>query len=345
MRLFTTLGEVPADFPPSVVAIGKFDGVHTGHRRIIDELHSVAAREGLVPTVVTFDRHPLRLLRPEACPPQLTSNAQKIELIAETGIDATLMLTFDQPFSRLTPREFVEQILVDTVHARVVMVGTDFRFGARGSGTVDTLVELGRELGFAVVVVGDVVPTLDRNLEAGRRVSSTWVRELLSEGRVAEATAVLGYEPRVRGVVVMGAQRGRELGYPTANLSPEVEGFIPADGVYAAWFTVDGTRYGSAVSIGNNPTFEGVPDKQVEAHVLDETIDLYGKTVELAFVEFIRGMVKYSTVEALIEQIGDDERRVRPILGYPDKTVPVALDAKRLDAQRLDTPERSAQRP
>jgi riboflavin kinase/FMN adenylyltransferase len=236
------------------------------------------------------------------------------------------MLTFDRAFSELSPREFVQQILVDALHASVVMVGSDFRFGVRGSGTVETLEQLGAELGFTVCLIDDVVPPAAGALDADRRASSTWVRELLSEGRVAEATAVLGYEPRLRGVVVMGAQRGRELGYPTANLSPDVEGFIPADGVYAAWFTVDGVRYGSAVSIGNNPTFEGVPDKQVEAHVLDETIDLYGKTVELAFVEYIRGMVKYSTVEALIAQIADDERRVRPLLGYAAKAVAASVD-------------------
>lgn len=326
MRLFTSLAEVPEGFGPSVVAIGKFDGVHTGHRRIIDELRAVAARDALVPTVVTFDRHPLSLLRPQACPQPLISNAQKIELLAETGVDTTLMLAFDRAFSALSPRDFVQQILVESLHARVVMVGSDFRFGAGGTGTVTTLEELGRENGFTVCLIADVVPPPTPDLEGDRRVSSTWVRELLSEGRVAMATAVLGYEPRLRGVVVMGAQRGRALGYPTANLSPDVEGFIPADGVYAAWFTVDGTRYGSAVSIGNNPTFEGVPDKQVEAHVLDESIDLYGKTVELHFIEYIRGQVKYSTVEALIEQIADDERKVRPILGYAAKVVAAPVD-------------------
>ena len=318
MRFFDGLGAVPAGFGPSAVAIGKFDGVHAGHRRIIDELRSVAGRESLAATIVTFDRHPLRLLRPELCPPPLVSNAQKVELLAATGVDATLMLAFDRAFSEQTPEEFVRRILVDALHARVVMVGADFRFGARGSGTVDVLRELGEKYGFAVDLVGDVVePEAGSTTE--RRASSTWIREMLAEGRVAEAAAVLGHEPTVRGVVVMGAQRGRELGYPTANLSPRIEGFIPGDGVYAAWFTADGRRYGAAVSIGNNPTFVGVPEKQVEAHVLDETIDLYGKTVEIAFVEYIRGQVRYSTVEALIEQIADDERAVRVILGYPPR--------------------------
>jgi riboflavin kinase/FMN adenylyltransferase len=317
---FDSLAEVPADFGPSAVAIGKFDGVHAGHRRIIDELRSVAERDSLESTIVTFDRHPLSIIRPEACPPPLVSNAQKVELLAESGVDATLMLAFDLPFSRLSPEEFVRSILVDALHARVVMVGADFRFGAKGAGDVELLHRLGVEHGFAVQLIDDVVSPAP-GAEHTRRASSTWIRELLAEGRVAEAAVVLGHAPSVRGVVVMGAQRGRELGFPTANLSPQNEGFIPGDGVYAAWFTVDGRRYGAAVSIGNNPTFQGVPEKQVEAHVLDETIDLYGKTVEVSFVEYIRGQVKYSTVEALIEQIADDERKVRVILGYPDKVV------------------------
>ena len=322
VEFYQTLAEVPAGFGPSAVAIGKFDGVHAGHRRVIDELLAVAAERSLSSTIVTFDRHPLRLLRPELCPPPLVSNAQKVERLAESGVGTTLMLAFDLPFSQLSPEQFVRSILVDALHARVVMVGSDFRFGVRGSGTVETLRGLGAEHGFEVHVIEDVVAPRVATPEEGettRRASSTWIRELLAEGDVAEAAVVLGHIPSVRGVVVKGAQRGRELGFPTANLSPGMEGFIPRDGVYAAWFTVDGRRYGSAVSIGNNPTFDGVPDKQVEAHLLDEDIDLYGKTVEVAFVEYIRGQVKYSTIEALIEQIADDEEKVRVILDYPPK--------------------------
>ena len=322
MEFYQTLSEVPAGFGPSAVAIGKFDGVHAGHRRVIDALLTVAAERSLTSTIVTFDRHPLRLLRPELCPPPLVSNAQKVERLAESGVDATLMLAFDLPFSQLSPEQFVRGILVDALNARVVMVGSDFRFGVRGSGTVETLRELGAQHGFEVHVIEDVVaPRLATagETESTRRASSTWIRELLAEGDVAEAAVVLGHIPSVRGIVVKGAQRGRELGFPTANLSPGMEGYIPRDGVYAAWFWVDGRRYGSAVSIGNNPTFDGVPDKQVEAHLLDEDIDLYGKTVEVSFVEYIRGQVKYSTIEALIEQIADDEEKVRVILDYPPK--------------------------
>lgn len=340
MQLYESLSDVPPRFGPSAVAIGKFDGVHAGHRRVIAELLDVARPQSLTATIVTFDRNPLSLLRPEKCPLPLISNAQKVELLAETGVDATVMLAFDRAFSEQSPEEFVRTILVDALHASVVLVGSDFKFGVRGSGTVDVLERLGREHGFEVRLIADVVASPETT--SPRRASSTWVRELLADGRVAEAAEVLGHEATVRGVVVQGAQRGRELGYPTANLSPGMEGFIPGDGVYAAWFTADGKRYGAAVSIGNNPTFEGVPDKQVEAHVLDETIDLYGKTVEVAFVSYIRGQVKYSTVEALIEQIADDEARVRVILGYPPRSRPVGVLP---DAALLSTAPPSAALP
>jgi riboflavin kinase/FMN adenylyltransferase len=162
-----------------------------------------------------------------------------------------------------------------------------------------------------VAIVDDVTG------DSSRRASSTWVRELLADGNVREAAHLLGHIPSIRSVVVHGAKRGRELGYPTANLSPQIEGFIPRDGVYAAWLRIDGNRYGSAVSIGNNPTFDGIPDKQVEAHVLDEKLDLYDKTVEIDFVEYIRPMNKFSGVEALVAQMGVDEQLIRSILGYP----------------------------
>jgi len=314
MQFFASLAAVPDDFGPSAVAIGKFDGVHAGHRKVIEALTSVAASKNLVATAVTFDRHPLALLRPELCPEPLLSNAQKIERLSETGLDATVMLEFDKAFSEQSPESFVESILVNALHARVVLVGSDFRFGAKGAGTVDTLRELGKRYDFEVTLIEDVVATATE-----RRASSTWVRELLTAGSVDEAADLLGHLPTIRAVVVHGVQRGRELGYPTANLAPAIEGFIPADGVYAAWFTVDGERHGAAVSIGNNPTFDGVPDKQVEAHVLDASLDLYDKSVEVSFVKYIRGMQKFSGMDALSEQMAIDEEVIRGLLGYPPK--------------------------
>lgn len=309
MRVFRAVADIPDGWGPSAVTIGKFDGVHTGHRAVIDRLRAVAAERGLTSTIITFDRNPLELLAPEKCPASLVSNAQKLDLLASTGVDATLMVAFDRALAGLDPEDFVHTILVDRLHAAAVLVGSDFRFGARGAGDVAMLRRLGEKYGFEVELIDDVRP------EHGRRVSSTWIRELLADGDVRHAAELLGSAPTVRGVVVHGAARGRELGFPTANLSPESEGLIPADGVYAGWLTDAGERYPAAISVGNNPTFEGVPHKQVEAYVLDRDLDLYDHTVEVSFVERIRGMVAYTGVEPLIAQIADDVQRARGLLG------------------------------
>jgi len=260
---------------------------------------------------VTFDRHPLAHLDPARAPEALISTEQKLERLEGAGVQATLIVAFDESFAAQTPEEFVENILVGALGARLVFVGSDFRYGHRGVGTVETLQHAGRVHGFEVRLVDDV------RAAEGRRASSTWIREALAAGNVREATEVLGMQPTVRSVVVPGEKRGRELGFPTANLRPRPEGFIPADGVYAGWLTVDGTTYPAAISIGNNPTFEGVPERQVEAYVLDQDIDLYGRTVEVTFTERLRGMVKYTTVEALIDQLRDDVADTRRVLGLP----------------------------
>ncbi|GAB3617881.1 bifunctional riboflavin kinase/FAD synthetase [Okibacterium endophyticum] len=310
MRVFTRLESVPADFSESAVTIGKFDGVHAGHRAVIARLREVAAERGLESVVVTFDRHPLALFAPEKAPQSLVGTDQKLDLLAETGIDATVMLPFDERLSHLTPEQFVRSVLVDALHTRAVLVGGDFRFGHKGAGTVETLRQLGETHGFVVETIADVVP---RDL---RRASSTWIRGLLAEGRIEEAAELLGREPTVRGVVVHGAKRGRELGFPTANLSAQAHGFIPADGVYAGWLRAGDTTYPAAISVGNNPTFDGVAQKQVEAYVLDRTnLDLYGQVVDVRFVTRIRGMVAFTGIEPLIAQMTDDVERVREILG------------------------------
>lgn len=322
MIVFRDPREVPADFGPSVVAIGKFDGVHSGHRAVIDRARVDAAAAGARVVAVTFDRNPLALLRPEICPVSLVGVEQKLRLLAETGVDATLLLTFDRALADLEAREFVEHVLVGALGVTIVLVGADFRFGRGGAGTPDLLRELGREFGYEVDVVDDV-----RAIDEGRRVSSTWVRELLDAGDVAGAAKLLGRSHGVRGEVVHGLKRGRELGFPTANLSQSLEGFVPAEGVYAGWLVDEGApadggaeprssvRYPAAISVGTNPTFDDVDVRQVEAYVLDETdIDLYGHTVEVEFVERIRGMAAFDTVDALIAQMADDVVRVRGVL-------------------------------
>ncbi|MEO6942012.1 MAG: bifunctional riboflavin kinase/FAD synthetase [Terrimesophilobacter sp.] len=312
MEVYTRLEDIPSGFGPTAVTIGKFDGVHLAHQHMILRLLADARANSLVPTVLTFDRNPLSVLAPEACPLDLVSNAQKLELLERGGVAATVMLEFNRAFSENSPREFVERMLVAALRAKVVLVGEGFRFGHRGAGNDAMLEEFGREMGFRV----DILPRVERD---GRRVSSTWVRELLDAGDVRGAGEVLGRRPEIRGTVVRGAQRGRELGFPTANLAPGAEGFVPADGVYAAWAVVDGVKYRAAVSIGNNPTFEGVPDRQVEAHLLGQgsgtaDLDIYGKSLELQFVERLRGMVAFDGLENLIAGITDDVARVRVML-------------------------------
>ncbi len=314
VTVFRSPDEVPEAFGPSVVAIGKFDGVHAGHRAVIERAQVDAASRDASVVAVTFDRNPLALLRPELCPPSLIGVTQKVRLLAETGVDAVMVLTFDQALAALSPAQFVANVL-RPLRTRSVLVGRDFRFGAGGAGTPETLAELGRDEGFHVEVVDDV-----RAVDEGRRVSSTWIRELMAEGDVERAARLLGRLPSVWGEVVHGLKRGRELGYPTANLSPALEGFLPADGVYAGWLVDEdaglrpGARYPAAISVGTNPTFDDVPVRQVEAYVLDETLDLYGHHVEVEFAHRVRPMVAFDGVEALMAQMADDVANVRAAL-------------------------------
>jgi riboflavin kinase / FMN adenylyltransferase len=319
--VFRDPSEVPADFGPSVVAIGKFDGVHAGHRAVIDRARVEAASSGARVVAVTFDRHPLAFLRPEICPTSLVGVHQKLELLERAGVDATLMLTFDAALAGIPAEDFVRDVLVRALGVSTLFVGGDFRFGRGGAGTPELLRRMGAEYGFGVNVVGDV-----RAADEGRRVSSSWIRELLGAGDVAGAGKLLGRAPSVWGEVVHGLKRGRELGYPTANLATDAEGFVPADGVYAGWLIDEsssdglrpGTRYAAAISVGVNPTFDDVELRQVEAYVLDETdLDLYGHRVEVRFVDRIRGMVAFEGVERLMEQMGDDVQRVRALLSEP----------------------------
>ncbi len=315
MEFYDDVAEVPADFGPSVVTVGKFDGVHLGHRAVLDAVRAAGEAAGLVSTVVTFDRHPLSLFAPEKCPVALVSNRQKVELLADAGVDATLMLRFDRELAAVSAEDFVRRILVDTLHARIVFAGADFRFGAKAAGDVALLRTLGAELGFEVRMIEDVSIDGVRADDAERRTSSTWARELLEQGRVREAAAVLGRPHSIRSTVVHGDARGRDLGFPTANLAPELEGFLPADGVYATWAVIDGVRYPAATSIGNNPTFEGVPEHRVEAYLIDQDVDLYGKEIELEFVDYVRPMNRFDSVDALVAQLGADVGRIRAILG------------------------------
>lgn len=313
MIIFRSPDEVPDDFGPSAVAIGKFDGVHAGHRAVIARLEDAAAATESRSVAVTFDRNPLAVIRPDRCPENVVTVDRKLELLGELELDATLVLTFDEELAARSAEDFVVDILVGALQVSTVLVGQDFRFGNRGAGTPELLRELGPRYGFSVEVVDDVyLPG------SSRRVSSSWIRELLMEGDVATAATVLGRYPDVRGEVVHGLKRGRELGFPTANLSTIVDAFVPADGVYAGWL-VDhdtGIRHPSAISVGTNPTFDDVLVRQVEAHVLGETgLDLYGHDVTVEFVDRLRGMVAFEGIDKLMEQMGADVNDAALALG------------------------------
>ncbi|MFK4639767.1 bifunctional riboflavin kinase/FAD synthetase [Paenarthrobacter histidinolovorans] len=315
--------EVPKDFGPTVVTIGNFDGVHRGHQHVLSQLTDTAKRYNIPSVAVTFDPHPAQVHRPDAAPELIMGLQDKLEALGDTGVDAVLVMKYTLDLAAMSPVEFVRDVLIDGLHAAHVVVGHDLRFGAGNVGDVVTMQELGEQLGFGVQVVNEYGAggfPLHHDGDADRRCSSTWVREALSEGDVVTAAAVLGRPHRMRGEVVHGAARGRDLGFPTANLSHDSTGYIPADGIYAGWLIdQSGTRWPAAISVGSNPTFDGV-SRQVEAHVIDrpeenvEDFDLYGQTVAVEFTRRLRGMVAYRGPEALVEQMCLDVAQARELL-------------------------------
>ncbi|MCR8671175.1 bifunctional riboflavin kinase/FAD synthetase [Agrococcus sp. HG114] len=297
---------------PSAVTIGKFDGVHIGHQRIIEQLRALAEPEGLVTTVVTFDRNPLEVVRPDRAPLPLVSLAHKVELLRAAGADRVVVVPFTPETAAQPAEEFSQRVLFDGLGARVLLVGDDFRFGHRGAGDAAMLREHAAPRGARVESIDDIC------FADGRRVSSTWIREALSLGRVQEANAMLGRRHVLRGDVVRGFQRGRALGFPTANLGAPVEGFVPADGVYAAIARVDAGAFTAAVSIGDNPTFDGVAAKTVEAYLLDVDLDLYDRPISLELVDFVRPMHRFESLDELVAQMHRDVERTRAIVDAVD---------------------------
>ncbi|MEU7710484.1 bifunctional riboflavin kinase/FAD synthetase [Micromonospora chalcea] len=294
----------PGGWGRSVVTIGVFDGVHRGHQATIG--HTVArARElGVKSVVVTFDPHPAEVVRPGSHPAVLTEPARKAELIEALGVDVLCVVPFTVEFSRLPPEAFVHDVLVEHLHAAFVVVGDNFRFGHRAAGDVPLLERLGRTFGFAV----EGAPLV---AEAGTVFSSTYIRSCVDAGDVGAAAAALGRPHRVEGVVVRGDQRGRELGYPTANLLTHRHAAVPADGVYAARLVRrDGEPLAAAVSIGTNPTFSG-RERRVEAYALDFSGDLYGERLALDFVAHLREQRTYDAIEPLVAQMAEDVERTR----------------------------------
>lgn len=309
MQIWRSLDDVPPGFGSSVVVIGNFDGVHRGHRSVIQRAREKADRGGHSLVAVTFDPHPMAVLRPEHAPSALTTLEARAALLAEAGVDHVLALPFSRTIAAWSPEEFVDRVLVEGLRAVAVVVGASFRFGNRASGDLATLREAGGSRGFEAEGV---------DLDGGPQVwSSTYVRTCLNAGDVAGAAEALGRPFVVRGVVVVGDRRGRDLGYPTANVPIGAGMAAPADGVYAGWLTrLDtGERLPAAISVGTNPTFAGDRERRVEAHALDrDDLELYGVEVEVAFVERLRGMVRFDGIEPLLETMADDVRRTRAVL-------------------------------
>ena len=297
---------LPKDGVNSVVTIGKFDGVHVGHREVITQLRDRAAGRRVV--VVTFDRHPLALFDPAKAPTPILSIGQKVDALRDAGADLVVVLEFTQTFAAQEPDDFVRTVLVDGLSASLVLVGTDFRYGAGGTGSVDSLRASGVTHGFEVIALDDVC------VDGSVKVSSSDIRDALLDGDVERATELLGRPHRVRGLVVHGHQRGRVLGYPTVNLEENLEGMIPASGVYAGMLRVRGQDFLAGISVGKNPTFTDVTRNQVEAHALDADFDAYGTTAEIGFTHRLRDNVPFESVEKLIEALDGDFVRIRAMI-------------------------------
>lgn len=309
MESWRSLAEVPGDLGRTVVVVGNFDGVHLGHRHVLARARELAEGRGLTVVAVTFDPHPMAVLRPEHAPVMLTTVEHRARLLVEAGADHVLVLPFAREVAGWSPEEFVTRVLVDALQAAVVVVGANFRFGSRAAGDVTTLVEAGRRHDFVAESIA---------LDAGPMVwSSTYVRTCLAAGDVSGAAEALGRPYAVRGTVVPGERRGRRLGFPTANVPADASTAAPADGVYAGWLTrLDtGERLPAAISVGTNPTFDGIRQRRVESYAIDrDGLDLYGVEVEVVFVERLRAMAAFDSVEALVAQMSDDVDRARALL-------------------------------
>lgn len=296
----------------SVLTIGAYDGVHLGHQAIIREVRRQAAEVGARSVVVTFDRHPASVVRPESAPRLLTDLDQKLELLAATGVDATVLVHFDQEQSNESPQSFVERVLVGCLGAQRIVVGEDFHFGRQRSGNVTLLRELGAQHDFDV----EPLTLVEREDGVDEPLSSTAIRRALAGGQVEVAAAMLSRPFQARGVVVQGDQRGRTIGFPTANVEVPSAICLPADGVYAGWYIrPDGTRQPCAINLGRRPTFyEHADHSLLEAHLIDFADDLYGEHARVEFTNFLRSERKFDGIDALISQLKHDVDHARGLL-------------------------------
>jgi len=302
----TDFPDVPGELGRTVVTIGVFDGVHRGHQRIVHRALARAAELRLPAVAVTFDPMPEYVLRPDTKPPMLTTLERRLDLLGELGLDGVYVINFTHDYAARSPEEFVQSVLVNELRAVDVVVGANFRFGRRGAGDVATLRDLGRGDGFMVDAIELVGPgPVDSQL-----YSSSWIRARIEAGDVESAAEALGRPHRLQGLVVHGDHRGRDLGYPTANLELPPALAVPADGVYAGW--LDGMP--AAVSVGTNPTFQGT-GRRVEAYAIDEVgLDLYGQVMALDLARRLRPMVTFDGIDSLVAQMAVDVEQSRRFL-------------------------------
>jgi riboflavin kinase/FMN adenylyltransferase len=309
VSIWRSLDEVDAQFARGVVLVGNFDGVHRGHQALVHRAREVADARKAPLVAVIFDPHPMAVLRPQHAPSTLSPVEVRARLLHESGVDAVLVLPFDVMTAQWSPVRFVDTVLARALRAAVVVVGANFRFGRRAAGDVRVLRELGSDGDFEVESVV---------LEGGPQVwSASYVRVCLAAGDVTGATEALGRPFSLRGTVVGGDRRGRQLGFPTANVPADNAASVPADGVYAGWLTRTdtGESWPAAISVGTNPTFGTGLDRRIESYVLDrDDLDLYGVEVEVAFVSRIRGMVAFDSGEALVHRMRLDVEQCRQIL-------------------------------
>lgn len=312
VEIITNPDDVSSINGAHAVTIGAYDGVHRGHLSVIRQAQAIADRNNAKSAVVTFEPHPAYVLRPENAPALLTDLEHKLELLEAAGVETVVVVPFDQARSAETPEEFAQSILVHCLQAKAVVVGSDFHFGANRAGNVEVLAMLGKELGFDVEGI-DLLRRDDGRIES---VSSTAVRRALAGGEIRTANGLLGRNHELRGIVVEGDQRGRTIGFPTANVAVKPEMAMPADAVYAAWYIhPDGERRAAAVNVGKRPTFyQDAEHSLVEAHVIDFEGELYGEQARVEFVELIRSEQRFDGIDALKAQLELDIERARTIL-------------------------------
>lgn len=301
----------PTDRKRSVVTIGAYDGVHLGHQAVIRQVRQRAGELDCDSVVITFDKHPASVVRPESAPKLLTDIDQKLELLAATGVDATYIVAFTDEQAHENPADFVRRVLVDGLSARLIVIGEDFHFGYQRAGNVALLRELGRQHDFEV----EPIELISRPDGIDEPISSTAIRRALAGGQVEIASRLLGRPFEMRGVVVHGDKRGTQIGFPTANIEVPNSMCLPADGVYAGHCTrPDGSRYGCAINLGRRPTFfEHADHSMLEAHLIDFVGDLYGEQLRVTFEHFLRSERKFENLDALKTQLNVDVAHVRSV--------------------------------